>query len=151
MSIRSLAPLVGLAMLAAGPALAAAGAGASSPTAWNGGFDTYRANLMSCVARSGPCDRGLLSKDDRDYLTYEMKGQRFDRRTAEQVVDVRMEYYGREVPVIRGHATGTRYPDVAPAAAPSEGGGIIGLRDGASADLGKLVPALAKGIGSLVN
>lgn len=150
MSIRSLSPIVGLAMLAAAPAFAATGP-APSATAWNGGSDTYRANLLSCVARSGPCDRGLLSQDDRDYLTYEMRSQRFDRRTAEQVVDVRMEYYGREVPVIQGHATGTRYPSTTPASAPAEGGGIIGLRDGASADLGKLVPALAKGIGSLVN
>ena len=128
---------------------------AMTPSAWNGDESSYEANLTRCIARSGRCDTSSLSKIDRDYLTYEMKDQRFDQKTVRQVVAVRMEYYGQEVPVIRGHSSGTRYPADPVPSAPSAGGGeggIVGLSSLATPDNMKAIGGvLAKGLGAALN
>lgn len=57
--------------------------------------EAYHDNLVACIGRSARCDRSALVKDDRDYLVYEMRSQRFDPVTVAQVADVRMEAYDR--------------------------------------------------------
>ena len=95
--------------------------------------EVYRDNLIGCLSRLASCDRGRLSQEDRDYLAYEMRDQRFDRDTVRQVADVRMTIYGRGVIAVTGRSTGSRYPEsgIQPARSGNgAAGGVIGLGRG---------------------
>jgi hypothetical protein len=99
-----------------GASLATPSFASSAPnSAWDA-KSIYRQNLVDCIGRARTCDKARLSQDDRDYLTYEMKEQRFDKLVVQQVADVRMQIYGGPVPVIHGNATGPRYASGAPSA-----------------------------------
>ena len=137
--------LIALSLLAVACAPAAGAAAAYDASAWGPGAagsasarDVYRDNLVGCISRLKTCERSRLSQEDRDYLTYEMRDQRFAPDVVQQVADVRMEIYGKPVPTVQGRATGTRYPAARPDPAPAQGGGVIGLSGGqpASAGLG---------------
>jgi hypothetical protein len=108
--------------------------------------DVYRDNLVGCIGRLAGCDRSRLSQEDRDYLTYEMRDQRFAPDMVRQVADVRMEIYGKGVVPVMGRSTGNRYPETRVEPARASGGsgasGVIGLGKG----LGELGGELMKRI-----
>lgn len=140
-----------LGALLGGPAAAASGwrdVGGRGDAGDATAREVYRDNLVGCVARMRGCDRSRLSQEDRDYLVYEMRDQRFDAETVRQVVDVRMAAYGRPVAVVQGRATGPRYPAARADAAPSGGGigsasNVIGLGKGLADIGGEIVRQIA--------
>lgn len=142
--------------LAAALAAAAAAGPASAAPGWrepggDPGTETarqvYRDNLVGCLSRLRACNRDRLSREDRDYLVYEMRDQRFDADTVRQVADVRMTVYGGPVALVQGRGTGTRYPQARPeparASSDQGGSGIIGLGKGLADIGGELVRQIA--------
>lgn len=106
----------------------------------------YEANLTACVKRTKRCDPAGLSASDRNYLTYEMGGQRFSSRDAEEVIAVRMEGYDKPETIVVGRSTGHRHEGAGERSGRSNSATVTSSRSGA-----ELVSAMARRGGCTVH